>query len=411
MRTKLSTKNVAAARPQDTPYEIWDTGKQGLLLRVQPSGVKSWVVQWGRGKRTTLKRRYPECTLDMARKQAAAILGEAADKGTPSAHQPKGSKAKELAGVTTFQDFIDKRYEPWVTAERKAGKATVSNIRAQFDDFMKKPLAGITAWQVEKFKADRLKAGTKPATVSRDLDRIRGALSKAVEWGLLPSNPITGVKRPKGIDNSRTRFLMPDEEKRLRKALADRDAERRKQRIRANKRAALRGDEARPTWAADEYTDHLTPIVLLAINTGLRRGELLGLTWEHVNLSQKTLTVAAGTAKSQKARHIQLNSEAAAVLERWGKGKVREGPVFPGAKGAITHFNTAWRALLVDAKLKDFHFHDTRHHFASRLAMAGVDLFTVQKLLGHSDPSMTQRYAHLADEHRQAAVEKLVGRR
>jgi integrase len=351
----------------------------------------------------------------MARTQALEILRDAAKTGEPAVHRTRRRKGDAAASghaeIKTFGDFIEKRYQPWVEAERKAGKATVANIKAQFwKDFEKKPLADITAWRVERFKADRLKAGIAPATVSRDLDRIRGALSKAVEWGLLPSNPIAGVKRPKGIDNSRVRYLDAGEEKRLRAALLAREAQRREQRMSANKHAAERGYEQRPMWALDAFTDHLAPIVLMALNTGLRKGELLGLSWENVHLERKTLTVPAGIAKSQRARHVQLNSEAVDTLKRWGKGREQTGLVFPGAKGAMTHFNSAWRALVKDAGLTDFHFHDCRHHFASRLTMSGVDLYTVQKLLGHSDASMTQRYAHLAPEHMQAAVEKLVRR-
>jgi site-specific recombinase XerD len=74
----------------------------------------------------------------------------------------------------------------------------------------------------------------------------------------------------------------------------------------------------------------------------------------------------------------------------------------------MTNINKSWASLLAAAKLENFRFHDCRHHFASRLVMAGVDLYTVKELLGHSDFAMTQRYAHLAPEHKAAAVAKLV---
>ncbi len=161
-------------------------------------------------------------------------------------------------------------------------------------------------------------------------------------------------------------------------------------------------------WPLDGYTDHLAPLVLLAINTGLRRGELLGLTWEAVNLDAQLLTVAAGTAKSRKARHIPLNAEALAVLKAWKKQGKGAGLVFPAPEGGqMGHINTSWERLVAAAELVDFRFHDLRHDFASKLVMAGVDLNTVRELLGHADLKMTLRYAHLAPARLAAAVEKL----
>lgn len=406
MAVKLTNEYVASRKPDARPYEIADVGQPGLLLRVQPSGIRSFIVQYGRGKRVTLKRRPPEMTVLAARKKARAILADADEHGTPEAAKLRGKAA-------TFKDFIDKHYAPWVEAERKAGKATVANIRAQFSEFDSKPLTGITAWAVEKFKAKRLKAGTSPVTVGRDLDRVRAALNKAVEWKMLDANPIAGVKRPKTEDAPRVRFLDADEEQRLRDGLADREQERRTRRASGNAHAVLRGRETLPTWADDEYTDHLAPLVLLAINTGLRRGELLGLTWESVDRKAKRLKVTARTAKSASDRYIPLNTEAMGIIERLHKHAIsKSGLVFSGAKGtAMTHINRSWAGLVTAAELEDFHFHDCRHHFASRLVMSGVDLYAVQQLLGHSDSAMTQRYAHLSDEHKAAAVQKLVAKR
>ena len=83
--------------------------------------------------------------------------------------------------------------------------------------------------------------------------------------------------------------------------------------------------------------------------------------------------------------------------------------VFPGKDGApLTNVDSAWGSIVKAVKLQDFHWHDMRHHFASRLVMAGVDLNTVRELLGHADLKMTLRYAHLAPEHKAQAVAKLV---
>lgn len=403
MKTKLLLTKAAVDRAvaADRPYRLWDTKVPGLFLRIQPSGSKTWNVQWSRATSKSIGK-HPIQTLDGARTKALAILSDAAVNGTPTAAKPK-------AAIVTFEDFMVHRYGPWVEVERKSGKQACSNIKAQFGHLYKKPMSEITAWVVEKFKAERLKAGIKPATVNRDLDRLRASLSKAVEWGLLTSNPVAGVKRSRGGALTRVRFLDKSENKRLRKALAARDHKAGANRLSGN---AWRVARSRPTLPPVQgYADHLTPLVLLALNTGLRRGELFDLTWADVNFSAKQVTVRAETAKSGRTRHVPLNTEALEVLKAWQKQAAGDELVFPGAGGGrLTNINKAWAGLLKAAGLVDLRFHDCRHDFASKLAMAGVDLFTIKELLGHSDFAMTQRYAHLSPGHRAAAVDKLIRR-
>jgi integrase len=197
------------------------------------------------------------------------------------------------------------------------------------------------------------------------------------------------------------RYLSPKEEKALRKALEAREEKFKRRRLSGIKWREKRGREA--LEPIQGYYDHIMPMTLLALNTGMRRGEITQLTWPDVDLKAKRVTVRAGYAKSGKARHIPLNSEAMAVLKQWKKQQP-EGRLFN-----VLGVAKAWGALMTAAKLEDFRFHDLRHTFASKLVMAGVDLNTVRELLGHGDIKMTLRYAHLAPAHKQAAVELLVG--
>ncbi len=150
--------------------------------------------------------------------------------------------------------------------------------------------------------------------------------------------------------------------------------------------------------------------MLLALNSGLRRGELLALTWGDVDLVGARLTVRGATAKSGRTRYLPLNSDARDVLAAWNPREATAADlVFPGPTGArMTSLKTAWGKVATAAGLKAFTFHDLRHTFASKLVQAGVDLNTVRELLGHADIKMTLRYSHLAPEHRAAAVAKLV---
>lgn len=388
LKRKVLTRDVVeSAKPRASAYRLWDAKVPGLCLRVLPSGIKTFEAHLSRGQSHRLGR-HPIVTLNAARIQARASLAD-----------PTG--ASRATRVETFGAFLDARYGPWVTTERKAGVATLANLRAQFGEYSNKPLSALTAWNVEKFKGDRLRAGVMPATVNRDLGRIKAALSKAVEWGLLTEHPLRTVKPAKGADQSRVRFLDQTEEKALRTALADRDNKHRARRESGNAWRSDRGRDALP--AIGLYFDHVTPMTLLALNSGLRRGELTSITWADVDLAAKILTVRAGYAKSGKSRYVPLNSEAVDVLATWQKQHSGEGRLFP-----IDSVKKAWAALLVTAKISGFRFHDCRHSFASNLVMAGVDLNTVRELLGHATVTMTLRYAHLAPQHKAAAVERLV---
>jgi integrase len=226
-----------------------------------------------------------------------------------------------------------------------------------------------------------------------------------VQWRFISVHPLQGVRRSKEDTTAVVRFLNADEEASLRAALVARDEERRRGRISANEWRRERGYELMPEFGT--YTDHLSPIVLLAINTGLRRGELLQLNWDDVDLERAILTVRGEGAKSGKTRHVPLNAEAVRVLREW-QGPTRSGLIFPGEDGEqMTHLKSAWMRVAKMAKLRAFRFHD-RHTFASKLVQRGVDLNTVRELLGHSDFSLTLRYAHLAAENKAAAVAKLM---
>jgi integrase len=227
-------------------------------------------------------------------------------------------------------------------------------------------------------------------------------LTKAVDWGVLDRNPLIGLRNKTVQSRKVVRYLSPDEEMRLRTALQRRDAYMIAARASGNRWRALRDEPLYPEMPEGGYGDHVTPVVLLAMNTGLRRGELLSLHWADIDLDARMLTVRAENAKSGRERHVPLNTEATVVLTQWAAQANRAGRVF-----SVSDVKTAWAGLLESAQITGCRFHDLRHHFASKLVRAGVDLNTVRELLGHADIKMTLRYAHLAPDHLAAAVAKL----
>jgi integrase len=389
-------------RTLDGPCEVWDTKITGLVLRVRDSGHASYVVNYARGKKVTIGRADALTPLQ-ARELAKGVLGDVAHGKDPQAERRKRRTA-------TLRAFVKDQYLPWAEANRKTGAETVTRVLAAFpESILKRPMGELTAFQLEQWRTSRRRAERQDSTINRDLDALRAVLSKAVAWGVLADHPMRLVRRSKVDTIGRLRYLSADEEKRLRKALGVRDEARRDGRRRFNAWRAERGYKTLPDLSG--YPDHITPIALLALNTGLRRGELLGLEWRDVDLAGFMLTVRGAAAKSGITRHVPLNSEAVKVLKAWKRASKADGIVFPGPDGgAMFSLKTAWQKVAIAAKLGAFTFHDLRHTFASKLVQAGVDLNTVRELLGHSDIKMTLRYAHLAPEHRAAAVAKLVAR-
>jgi integrase len=150
------------------------------------------------------------------------------------------------------------------------------------------------------------------------------------------------------------------------------------------------------------------PELDLALNSGLRLGEMYGLTWENVNAPQRILTIPR--SKNGETRHVPLNSAALAALTELRNRGDGTGPVIRNPQGEPLIGPRYWFEPAVGrAKIRAFSWHCLRHTFASRLVMAGVDLRTVQELLGHKNITMTVRYSHLSPTHTLAAVERLTG--
>ena len=395
-KVRINETVVKSAKPKAHRYEIRDSALQGFMLRVAPSGRKLFYVQLDRG----VKRQIGDAsvmTLTKARKRALNLLQRYDD----------GEKIESrLDRNPTLKEFIEETYEPWATQNLKTGSQNSKRLLKACESLMATCLDKLTEVQIERWKMQRLKSGLAASTVRRDLTELKASLSRAVKWGFIPSNPALHVK-VKVETHHRTRYLTDKEHKALMAALQARDQQKREGRESANVFRLERGYETKPKLG--EYADYLTPLVLLVMNTGLRRSEALSLTWELTKLGANPhLTVLAAHAKSGKTRHVPLNTAAVDVLERWSKQGDGKGLVFPNpAGGQLKSIKTAWGKLMKDANLKDFRFHDLRHDFASRLVMAGVDLYRVKELLGHGSIEITQRYAHLAPHTLSEAVEVL----
>jgi integrase len=418
MPIKLTKSAVEALKPRTVPYDQRDEDLRGFLVRVQPSGAKAFYFDYRLGGWPGSKRAryrlgvFPNLSADGARTLAKAAAGDVA-RGIDVAARRKAERVEgERQRHGTLRAFLDGRYEPWARAHLKSHSFQLARLRSDFEDSLDRPLHSFDMLTIEGLRQKWKKAGMQPRSINRDIQRLQSVLSRAVEWGVLDRHPFKGLKPMKTDKVGRVRFLSSEEEKALRAALDMREEQLREARTRFNTWRIARGKKPLPERDGSNL-DHLRPLVLVALNTGLRRGELLGLTWGAVDFAPRILTVTAATAKSGHTRRVPLNAEALAVLKAWHERQKKPDAavfVFPGHDGKqMSRIDTSWSSLMKAAGLQNFRLHDCRHHFASRLVQAGVDLYTVKELLGHGEIAMTERYSHLAPDNLRAAVEKVSG--
>ncbi len=236
-----------------------------------------------------------------------------------------------------------------------------------------KTLAQIVPGDVERYLAKR-QGTVKPATTNRELAFLKRVFNVAIADGKTERNPVCPVKLRKE-NNARVRFLTDEEEQRLREAIGEAE------------------------W----------PMVEVAMHTGLRQAEQFQLRWEHVDFTTGIITIPR--SKHGETRRVPMNDTVRELL-RTRTSRLKSEYVFPCGTGdtpidACNYMRRVFVPGLNTAAIENFHWHDLRHTFASRLVMKGVDLRTVQELMGHKTITMTLRYAHLSPAHQLDAVQKL----
>ena len=231
--------------------------------------------------------------------------------------------------------------------------------------FGERYLDEITPLLIEQLRIQR-RSEVSASTINRAHQVLKNLFTKAIEWGkFYGENPARKVKLLR-VDNRRLRFLNTDEVHRL-------------------------------LSTADP---RIKPVIIAALHTGMRRGELTSLAWKNVDMDTGTIYVL--NTKSGKPRELPMDStlrELFKSLPKTGDG------VFD-----CSNLRKLYDAAIRQAKLEDVNFHTLRHTFASHLAMAGVDIKTIQELLGHQTFEMTLRYAHLSPHHKKVAIEILDSR-
>lgn len=270
-----------------------------------------------------------------------------------------------------FEVFADEYFERHCKVNQKSyNNSPRSSLKTLKRFFSGKYLHEIDPQAIEKFKVERAKE-VSPATVNRALACLKTLFNKAIEWERYDGkNPVKKVKLFKE-NNKRIRFLEKEEITKL----------------------------------IDNSPEHFRPIIIVALNTGMRKAEILNLKWHDIDFKRGTIYLFE--TKNNEKREVPMNETVKIALIKVKKHP--ESPyVFPSKDGKpYTNIRKSFFTALKNAGIINFRFHDLRHNFCSHLAMSGVDLNTIRELVGHKSLEMTLRYSHLSLEHKRRAVDVL----
>lgn len=313
-------------------------------------------------------------------------------KGYPAVYKTFGSKSDAMVWTRVQEAQIDRaevgptklprsltlkgileRYLAEITPQKRSAESErLRLMKLMRHPVCSLPLSDVSSSAIASFRDERIKVAAA-GTVCRELSLIHHALEVARrEWGFrIPVNPVQSVTKPR-LQNARNRRLRGGELERLQSALAQ-------------TRNPLVGS-----------------IVLFAIETGMRRAEILSLQWSLVSLDQRTAHIPV--SKTGKARTIALSPRAIAILSTRRDLTEGEGLVFPITANA---FRLAWERLRTRAGLKDLRFHDLRHEAISRFFEIGLALPEVALLSGHRDSRMLLRYTHMVAQDVALKLERL----
>lgn len=357
----------------------WDTEIPGFGVRITSAGVIAFVIDYriaGRKRRFTIGR-FPELTATAARERALGLR-----RGILDGHDPLEEREQDRSQPTMNElaaDYLERHALP------HKRPSSVRNDHQMIDNIIRPRLGSLRVTAVSQRDIESLLTAFK--SVPYRANRTRSLLSKmfslAIEWKWRLDNPVHGI--PRFQEDRRERWLSREELRRF-------------------------------TQALDEYPDQNAADALrLLLLTGAREGEVLKAEWPQFSLPRGVWTKPSHHTKGKKEEHIPLSAPALELLKRM-RPKNATGPLFPGANGrARVTIRRPWAqackaAGLVEAQSvkgkrrtitryrPTFRIHDLRHSFASHLVSSGVSLHIVGKLLGHTQPQTTARYAHLQDE-------------
>jgi len=301
----------------------------------------------------------------LSKQECEAVACEARNK-----IKRDGFGIKGAAKNVYFEDFAQEFLERYSKIYKRSWSRDETSFKHLFAFFKGKYISGITRNLIEQYVAARKEAAS-PATVNLEIALIKKMLCKAIDWGYLEANPSTKVKKFK-LNNAREKVLDAEETRRL-------------------------------IECADSS---LRPIVIIALMSGLRKGEILNLKWSDVNFIQSYIAIER--SKGGKPRKVPMNSAVRNVLK--ALPRFHDYVFFNPETGKHrTGIYKAFAKARARAEIRGFRFHDCRHTFATRFIESGGDIVALSKILGHASLAMTLRYCNPTEESMLRAVERVAG--
>jgi integrase len=344
-----------------------DINCKGLSLEVRASGGRTWYLTYTnrRGKRHQHRLGdLRDLTMTQARSMADQCRTTVALGGDPA------EKQALLRTTPTFSTFISEQYLPYIQTYKRSWKCDLSTLRVHLLPVLEnREMDTIKRSDIFALQQKWIRQAKAPGTINKYLVLLRYVFNLAIRWEVpgVTVNPTKEVALLQ-VDNKRQRFLTSDEAQSLINA------------VRNSENIVLE------------------PIVSMLLITGARKREVLDARWEYIDWQRRLWKIPI--TKAGKARYVPLCAAALELLESRKQPSGHSGYIFPNPKTdePFSSVYYSWDTARKQAGLDDLRMHDLRHSFASFLINGGRSLYEVQQLLGHSNSSMTQRYAHLAHE-------------
>lgn len=369
---KLIKRTVEAADPDpNRDVFVWDTQLPGFGLRVYPSGKRKYILQYrtksNRQRRLVIGPHGP-LTAEKARDTARDLLAQVHGGGDPAGDIKATREAPTVADLVA--DYLQRHALP------NKRPVSVRSDRSMLDRLILPHLGKVKVAAVTRRDVEIIHTGlrTKPYRANRVLALLSKMFNLAVAWGWRGDNPAKGI--PRFHEDRRQRWLSAEELSRLWAAL-----------------------QAHPNRRASNA-------VKLLVLTGARRSEVLNATWDQFDMDRGVWTKPSHHTKQKRTEHVPLSGPTLALLAAL-RAEANQSYLFPGDAtdkplGDIKHF---WQSVCREAGLEGVRLHDLRHTYASSLVSGGVSLHIVGRLLGHTQPQTTARYAHLDDDALRKATE------
>lgn len=370
--TKSSLMNLNAN--QNTTF-YYDKIEKGLYLSLSPLGTKTFYIQKRIGRRVERIKigRFPDMTIDNARRKVKIIKAQVAEGIDPM------EEKRKIRDEATFQEMYNLWMEKYSKICKKSWKYDEQDINNHCKKFFNRKISSISRLEWEDFFNKTTKQSGETCA-NRVLEKVRAMYNKMIYWGWDGKNPTIGIKKNKL--QPRRRFLKKAEVELFLETLK-------------------------------KYPIDFQDYVMLALYTGLRKGNLSSLEWCEIDFENNMISVSAEKSKNGDVMNIPIIPLAKELLrKREEKFANKSLFVFPSRKGSnsghIVDYSNYWDKFKIEAQLEDFHFHDLRKTLGSYQAINNGSLLTIQASLGHKSIQSSQVYAYLTQDPIQLSMEKAV---